>query len=197
VGNVLEFLLEFANSNVLDDKDKQIVNNIFNYIEKDTIFKICYKLVNESNFNNFKKIAFDASLAMEKLIFSLEQYHYIVSLEKDVVSKIDVFLFYLIDKYGLKEMPKNILERYNKDAKQLRAQGGLELTPQLIIYMIDKESKAKETSKRRKNLEAPEDIVGLCLNIPGRKQGVNYSKSIAIKLENINPELDLEDTDED
>ena len=72
MGNVLDFLLEIANSNILEGKDKLIVNNIFNYIEKDTIFKICYRLVNKDNFMNFKKIAVDASIAKEKLIFSLE-----------------------------------------------------------------------------------------------------------------------------
>ena len=103
-----------------------------------------------------------------------------------------------IDLEGKNDSLKQKVKEFDgKDAKQLRALGGLESTPQLIIYMIDKESRAKKTSKRRKNLEAPEDIVGLCLNIPGRKQGVNYSKSIAIKLENINDELDLEDVYED
>ena len=120
MGNVLDFLLEFANSNILEDKDKQIVNNIFNYIEKDTIFKLSYRLVNIDNINDLKKIAFNAAVARDKLIFSLDQYHYVVALEKDVISKVNAYLFCLTDKYGLKEMPKNILERYNKDAKELR-----------------------------------------------------------------------------
>ena len=120
MGKVLDFLLELANSNILDEKDRQIVNNIFNYIEKDTIFKICYNLVNPNNFDKFKKIAFNAAVARDKLIFSLDQYHYIVSLEKDVISKVNAYLFCLTDKYGLKEMPQNILERYNKDVKDLR-----------------------------------------------------------------------------
>lgn len=120
MGKVLDFLLELANSNILDEKDRQIVNNIFNYIEKDTIFKICYNLVNPNNFDKFKKIAFSAAVARDKLIFSLDQYHYIVSLEKDVISKVNAYLFCLTDKYGLKEMPQNILERYNKDVKDLR-----------------------------------------------------------------------------
>lgn len=120
MGNILDFLLEFANSNILEDKDKQIVNNIFNYIEKDTIFKLSYRLVNIDNINDLKKIAFNAAVARDKLIFSLDQYHYVVALEKDVISKVNAYLFCLTDKYGLKEMPKNILERYNKDAKELR-----------------------------------------------------------------------------
>ena len=120
MGNVLDFLLEFANSNILEDKDKQIVNNIFNYIEKDTIFKLSYRLVNIDNINDLKKIAFNAAVSRDKLIFSLDQYHYVVALEKDVISKVNAYLFCLTDKYGLKEMPKNILERYNKDAKELR-----------------------------------------------------------------------------
>lgn len=103
-----------------------------------------------------------------------------------------------IDLEGKNDALKQKIKDFNgKDAKQLRVQGGLASTPQLIIYMIDKESKVKKSSKRRKNLEAPEDIVGLCLNIPGRKRGVDYSKSIAIRLEPIKPQLDLEDTNED
>ena len=57
------------------------------------------------------------------------------------------------------------------------------MTPQLLIYMIDKNSKA-DSKSNREDLNAPEDIVGLCLNIPGGKRGTNYAAKISIRIEN-------------
>ena len=57
--------------------------------------------------------------------------------------------------------------------KKLRHDSGLENTPQLIIYIVDKDSIASDSSKRagtRRDLEAPADLVGLCINVPGAPQ---------------------------
>ena len=70
-----------------------------------------------------------------------------------------------------------------QDAKSIRSEAGLNMTPQLLIYMIDKDSKA-DSESNREDLNAPEDIVGLCLNIPGGKRGTNYAAKITIRLEN-------------
>ena len=82
--------------------------------------------------------------------------------------------------------------------RSLRNKAGLGTTPQLILYFVDKDSKAKRDSKTRTDLGAPEDIAGFCLNIPGGKAGQGYAAAVAIHLSG-NPfdgEADLEGTDE-
>ena len=69
-------------------------------------------------------------------------------------------------------------------AKTLRNEAGLDTTPQLIIYLVDAESKArKKENSARVDLNAPDDIIGLCINIPGGKAGVNYARTVSIKLD--------------
>ena len=77
-----------------------------------------------------------------------------------------------------------------------RDKSGLETTPQLIIYRIDKDSKAN--SKTREDLNAVEDIVGLCIYIPGGRIGTNYVSTISINLKNdvFDGDADLEGTNE-
>ena len=70
----------------------------------------------------------------------------------------------------------------SKKAKIIRRMAGLESTPQLIIYMIDKNSDTKSESRRK--LDAVADIVGLCVNIPGGKSGTNYAATVSIDLKN-------------
>lgn len=88
-----------------------------------------------------------------------------------------------------------------KNAKRIRAKVGMESTPQIIIYIIDKDSKALEksiTAGTRVDLQAKKDIAGLCINIPSGKCGVDYATTISIDLSNANYDTnDLEDTDED
>lgn len=94
------------------------------------------------------------------------------------------------------EVTKKFKSRY---AKELRNVAGLDTTPQLLIYMIDKNSKAQEGSKTRFDLDAAEDIVGICLNIPGGRRGTDYTETVSIHMNN-NPfddEGDLEGTNED
>lgn len=64
--------------------------------------------------------------------------------------------------------------------------------PQLIIYCIDKDTKAKKDSKTRKDLDAPADIIGLCIGIPSGKKGAKYTEKVAIKL-NFMDDVDVED----
>ncbi|SDW05916.1 Z1 domain-containing protein [Marinococcus luteus] len=66
---------------------------------------------------------------------------------------------------------------------EVRAFYGLGDTPQLIIYRIDKNSKTN--AERRENLEAEEDIIGICLRIPGMnsKNGNSYG-ALQIQIEN-------------
>lgn len=84
------------------------------------------------------------------------------------------------------------------DFKKLRNDRGLEKTPQLIIYIIDKHSKAAKNATSRVDLRAKADIVGFCINIPGGKKGTNYATELTVKLDetNIFYEGDLENTNE-
>lgn len=78
---------------------------------------------------------------------------------------------------------KRLIEDYSTNkAKDIRDDANLEMTPQLIIYLIDKNSKAGKTN--RKDLNAVEDIVGICMNVPGGKRGTTLAKAVAIKLDN-------------
>ena len=80
-----------------------------------------------------------------------------------------------------------------KKVKEIRTKAGLGATPQLLIYVVDKDSEPKKSSKTRKPLAAPCDIVGLCVNIPGGQAGANYVAKVAVKLDNeFNDEGDLD-----
>ena len=119
---------------------------------------------------------------------------------KDIIADVDLT--------NAKQDLKDMVDSFKADkAKEIRNQAGLEATPQVIIYMIDKDSKYvkptnntsnSESKKERDDLGVNEDIVGLCINIPGVKKGKDGVARISIKLENINNyKGDLEDTDED
>ena len=79
------------------------------------------------------------------------------------------------------------ISRFNNEKKEeklykaLRADSGLSKTPQLVIYVIDKDSRA--TSKNRENLSSPVDIVGICLNIPGALKSKNYVTKVHAALD--------------
>lgn len=97
----------------------------------------------------------------------------------------------------LEDQPQEIKDMFTHidetKVKEIRAQAGLEKTPQLLMYVVDKDSKAKEGSSSRKDLEAPCDIVGLCVNIPGGAMGANYIAKVMVQLDNeFNDEGDLE-----
>ncbi|MCI8670064.1 MAG: Z1 domain-containing protein [Lachnospiraceae bacterium] len=79
-----------------------------------------------------------------------------------------------------------------KSSKEIRSLAGLDTTPQIIIYMIDKNSAT--SSESRINLEAVEDIVGICMNIPGGKRGTDYTATVSMHLRNdiFDDEGDLE-----
>lgn len=109
---------------------------------------------------------------------------------KDVIADVD-----------LEGKSQDIVEKVTKFqakyAKEIRSLAGLDTTPQMIIYMIDKNSTTN--SESRTNLEAVEDIVGLCMNIPGGKRGTDYTATVSINLQNdiFDDDGDLEGTNED
>ena len=104
-----------------------------------------------------------------------------------------------VDLEGQTQEVVNLITKFkSKYAKEVRSLAGLDATPQLLVYVIDKDSKVSKESETRENLNAVEDIVGICLNIPGGKRGTDYTATVAIHMQN-NPfddEGDLEGTNE-
>lgn len=114
----------------------------------------------------------------------------------DLVSDIDLDS---ISNAELRAEIEDFLNHYNaKGAMAYRDKSGLQETPQLIIYRIDKDSKAKENTLRL-DLDAPEDLIGLCLYIPGGRKQTSYATTVSIKMSNdvFDGDADLEDIDAD
>ena len=65
-----------------------------------------------------------------------------------------------------------------------RANDGFEKIPMLLIYRIDKNSKATEEQKEtREDLNVPDDLIGVCIHIPGTKEKAAYETKIRVKLD--------------
>ncbi len=81
-------------------------------------------------------------------------------------------------------------------AKEIRSRENMCTIPQMIIYAVDKNSESHSVD--RVDLNAPEDLIGLCLNIPGGSSGTDYAAKIAIHLEHneFDDNGDLEDVNE-
>ena len=90
----------------------------------------------------------------------------------------------------------SISNSIGKDAAALRDKCGLDTTPQLAIYRVDKDSKA--STEARVDLAAVEDIIGISIYIPGGRIGTSYASSISIKMNNeiFDGDPDLEGTNE-
>lgn len=65
----------------------------------------------------------------------------------------------------------------------LRENLNMSSTPQLVIYIIDKNSMPRNNSCRY-SLNAVEDIVGFSINIPGIRKGNSTIKSLTVKIDN-------------
>ena len=90
----------------------------------------------------------------------------------------------------------SISNSIGKGAAALRDKCGLDTTPQLAIYRVDKDSKA--STEARVDLAADEDIIGISIYIPGGRIGTSYASSISIKMNNeiFDGDPDLEGTNE-
>jgi len=95
-----------------------------------------------------------------------------------------------------KEVTSFIQSGKAKGASGYRDRAGLDTTPQLIIYFVDKNSSG---TGERINLDAKEDIVGISIHIPGGRIGTNYVSTVSIDMKNsvFDGDADLEGTDED
>ena len=70
----------------------------------------------------------------------------------------------------------------NEDTRIIRSKSSLGDCPQLLIYVIDMDSQPSKNT--RDPLNAPMDIVGLAINIPGQRQGRNRVTAVQIHLDN-------------
>ncbi len=84
-----------------------------------------------------------------------------------------------------------------KSVMAFRDKAGLETTPQLIIYRVDKDSRKNGKTTARADLNSKADLIGLCIYIPGGRIGTSYASTISIKMKNdiFDGDADLEDTD--
>ena len=91
------------------------------------------------------------------------------------------------------DLKDRIRQSSGKNTLKLRNEAGLSQTPQLIIYIVDKDSKARQGSSSRVDLNTSEDLVGLCINIPEDNDGQTKLAYVAIPAPE--PE-DIQDVDE-
>lgn len=115
---------------------------------------------------------------------------------RDLIADIDLDM--ISDSETRSEIEEYISSGESKGAMAYRDKAGLETTPQLIIYRVDKNSSVNRVGHTRQNLEAPADLVGLCLYIPGGRIGTSYASTVSIKLKNdvFDGDADMEGTDE-
>ncbi|NFG28703.1 endonuclease [Clostridium botulinum] len=110
----------------------------------------------------------------------------------------------IISDIVLDDKDEEFIERINncksKEVRILRNgnMSGLDMTPQLIIYRVCGSSKASDKAKNRYDLNLEDDIVGLCINIPGGRRGTNYVETVSIHIKNniFDDQGDLEGTNE-
>ncbi|MCP2034147.1 hypothetical protein L1279_001130 [Planomicrobium sp. HSC-17F08] len=78
-------------------------------------------------------------------------------------------------------IPPDTLTASNARVREVREKVGLDKTPQLIIYRINKDSEVKNEKGKRSDLNFGEDIIGLSLLVPGKKNK-NLAKKLTINL---------------
>ena len=87
------------------------------------------------------------------------------------------------------------------DIRSLRHEAGMDTTPLMVIYCIDKDSEARtargERAQFRKDLNAKEDLIGICICIPGGKPDGSYATKVQIRLsdENMDGSSEVEDNE--
>ena len=96
---------------------------------------------------------------------------------KDVISDVDL-------DFASEEAKNDIINFDSRHVRDKRNNAGLNSTPLLLLYLIDKDSAPKKETTSRKELDVDEDIVGLSLVIPGGKKGVDYASTISINIDN-------------
>ena len=98
---------------------------------------------------------------------------------------------------ALKDLVADIDKEYRGDTTltrqeqvdEIRKKAGADKTPLLVLYRIDKDSKKREKSTDRQDLEYPCDIIGMQICVPGDQVNKDFCKRLTIRL----PEKDKED----
>ena len=77
------------------------------------------------------------------------------------------------------------------------------MTPQLLLYRIDKDSKFKgkqspntAEANKRYDLKADEDLIGVSLFVPGYRSGKNLATKLSIRIENRIGDPEMEEGEE-
>lgn len=105
----------------------------------------------------------------------------------DILSDIDMDT---VDEATKLEIRNNTTHKANV-INDLRSRAGLAKTPQLVIYIIDKDSMPrKEDSETRLPLKAPVDIAAFSINIPGEKRSTQTAAAIRIDITETGYDLD-------
>lgn len=108
----------------------------------------------------------------------------------------DLFKDIDISKIDDIELQAKVKSSSSRDYDEVRNRLGLSEVPQLLIYLIDKDSEASENSRYRRNLDSPVDILGLHIAIPGTKQSSDYTTHVVIDPTNsYDIDLDVEDAE--
>lgn len=116
---------------------------------------------------------------------------------RDILADIDINA--ISDEKCRAKVIEYIESGVTKSAMGYRDLAGLETIPQMIIYRVDKDSKTNRGDNRtRMDLDAPADLIGICLYIPGGRIGTSYASTISIKMKNdlFDGDADMEGTDE-
>lgn len=97
------------------------------------------------------------------------------------------------------DIEKTVIEKYKQtgeitsqlDIDNIRRAAGKDSVPLMLIYRIDKNSKA--TKDNRVDLYSPADIIGVQLCVPGDPYNKNHVYRVTVKLPQKNTEESLED----
>ena len=99
------------------------------------------------------------------------------------------------------QIKRKVAQFNSKYAMELRIAAGLGKVPQLLVYVVDRTTKAKEGSSTRMDLNSSEDLLGICINIPGDSRRTNYATTVSIHMPVDNTlfddEVDIDGTDAD
>ena len=115
-----------------------------------------------------------------------------VRVPKDIIADID--LENITDPVVVNRV-KHFSSKYATETREL---AGLSKIPQLLIYVIDKDSKPTKPSDDRCELNALEDVVGLSLTIPGETKYHNYTATVSVLIDEMGinqDETDINDAD--
>ena len=92
---------------------------------------------------------------------------------------------------------KEKYDNYHTDhADFIRKDAGLETVPSIVLYIIDKDSKKREDSKRF-DMNATCDVAGISINVPGDRINEKYAASIMIDLKKFGLGNDIEGEDDE